>query len=96
MITTEFVLQILVVGMWCWGFYNAFRDGEILGGPGKLMRKTLPEWLSKPTFDCPICQASIHGTIWFLIFNEWSFIPWILFIVSVSGFNYCLAKMQYE
>lgn len=96
MITGEFVLQVLIISMWCWGFYNAFQDGEIFGGIGKILRKTLPSYVQDPLFACPICQASAHGTIWYLILNEWSFLPWILFIVSVSGLNYCLAKMQYD
>lgn len=93
---SEFLIHIFIVAAWCWGFYNAFREGEVLGGPGKIMRKTLPEWIQKPTFGCPICMPSIHGTIWYLYFNDWSFMPWILFIVSISGVNYCLSKMQYE
>lgn len=96
MITSEYVLHIIVVGFWCWGFYNAFGDGEIFGGIGKVLRKTLPSYIQDPIFECPICMVSTHGTIWFLILNDWSFLPWILFIVSVSGFNYCLSKMQHD
>lgn len=91
-----YALTALFTAFWCWGVVNAFREGEILGGPGKLMRKTFPEWLSKPLFDCQLCTPSVHGTIWFLYFHEWNFMLWILFIVSISGFNYALSKLQYE
>lgn len=94
--SSDFLINVFLVSLWCWGFYDAFKEGEMFGGIGKLMRKTLPEWVSKPTFDCAICMASVHGTIWFLILDEWSFLPWILFIVAVSGLNYCLAKIQFE
>jgi hypothetical protein len=95
--SVEYLMWMVCVIGWCWGVVNAFREGEILGGPGKIMRKTLPEWLSKPLFDCQLCTPSIHGSIWYLYaFGFNNFMMWILFIVSISGFNYVLTKMQYE
>lgn len=94
---STYALWALFAGFWCWGFYNAFKDGEILGGPGKIMRKTLPESIQKPTFACPICMASVHGSVWYIYtFGLNNFMMWILFVVSISGFNYVLSKMQYE
>lgn len=91
------LVQLIFTALWCWGFHNAFRDGEILGGLGKIIRKTLPEYIQKPTTECPICMASIHATFWFLYFHDWqfSFFPWILFVVAVSGFNYVIKEHLY-
>lgn len=86
----EFAVFALFVCFWCWGFHNAFRDGEIFGYVGNWLRAHLPNWALDPIIECPICMASIHGTTWFLIFHEWHFIPWIMFIVSISGFNYVI------
>lgn len=83
------ILAIFVVG-WCWGFHNAFRDGEIFGVVGNWLRAHLPAAVLDPTIECPICMASIHGTTWFLLLHEWYFLPWIMFIVAVSGFNYVI------
>lgn len=97
-----FLLWAVFVAFWCWGFMNAFLEGEILGGIGKVLRKTLPSWVADPTFSCQVCMASIHGSIWYLIacfyFHDlkWNFFLHVLFVVSVSGFNYVLTKITKE
>jgi len=88
---SEYAILALFVALWCWGAHNAFKDGEIFGYAGNFLRKVMPSWVLDPTIDCPVCMASIHGTVWFLIWvPEWSFIPWIMFIVAISGFNYII------
>lgn len=88
---SEYAILALFVAFWCWGFHNAFKDGEVLGGPGNWLRAHLPDWALDPTIECPICQASVHGTIWFVIWvPEFSFLPWIMFIIAISGFNYVI------
>jgi len=87
----EYTILALFTAFWCWGFHNAFKDGEVLGMPGTWLRAHLPAWVLDPTIDCPVCMASIHGTTWFLIWEpKWAFLPWIMFIVAVSGFNYVI------
>lgn len=96
-----FLLWSIFLAGWAWGVHNAFRDGEILGGIGKVFRKTLPGWIQSPTTECPICMCSFHGTNWFLIasFHFHSFPPdfflWVLFVVSTSGFNYVIKEYLY-
>lgn len=83
----EFIIQIVITALWCWGFANAFDEDNIFGGLGKIIKKTAPSWFYKPTIGCVKCMPSIHGTIWFIYFHEFDFFLWILFIVAVSGLN---------
>lgn len=52
-----------------------------------------PEWITKPLFDCPICMASIHGTLWFAGILPYFFSVqmhikfWILFMFCLCGLN---------
>lgn len=87
----EYAILALFTTFWCWGFHNAFKDGEVLGRPGNWIRNNMPPWWRDPMVECPVCMASVHGTIWFLIWEpQWAFLPWIMFIVAVSGFNYVI------
>lgn len=36
-------------------------QGMIFGKPAAAMREILPEWLTKPLFDCPVCMAPWWG-----------------------------------
>ena len=83
----DFIIWVFLVAAWCWGFMNAFQEGQIFGGPGKIIRKTFHEYLQKPTIGCPKCMPSIHGTIWYFLCVNQGFLLWILFIVAVSGIN---------
>jgi hypothetical protein len=88
----DFIIWVALASAWCWGFSNAFDDGEIFGKAGDWLDEKLPKMLNKPLWSCPKCMPSVHGTIWFLISNQSGFIMWILFIVSVSGVNTIIYK----
>lgn len=82
----EFILVQFITVCWIWGFEYAFRDGEILGGVGNFFRSNTPEWMNKPLFECKYCMASVHGTIFYIMFllpNPWWL--WLIFIVGCCG-----------
>lgn len=86
--------NIFIVSLWCLGFWKAFDTEMIFAKLDEKYLQKLPEWLYKPTFGCTICFASIHGTIWFFILNDWTEWRWLLpFIVCVSGLNYILSSI---
>jgi hypothetical protein len=93
----EFILAIGVTSAWTWGFHVLFEDGNLLEGVGKVIERTIGTWYSKPLFMCPICMASIHGTIsfWILYFNYYLDKPltWPIFCICIAGINYLLVKL---
>ena len=93
---SDFIIQAVIVACWCWGFYNAFQEKQVFGMAGEFLRAKISEFWLKPIIGCPVCMPSIHGTIWFLILNEWDFFFWILFIVSTSGLNFVIKEHLYN
>jgi hypothetical protein len=93
MIDLYFLMVMTVAFAWCWGFAFSFRKGEVLGKPGEWMRTNLYEWFTKPTFDCPFCMSSVHGSIFFWIFlNDYPIIMWPIFVVCLTGWGAIIDK----
>lgn len=90
---TDYLIWILLVSAWCFGFHNAFEDEQIFGSIGNWFRKRIPEFWLKPLIGCPICLPSVHGTAWFLLTQDWHFLTWIMFIVAASGINYVIYNL---
>lgn len=90
----EFALWAVFVAFWCFGFMNAFQDGEIFGSVGNYLRKSLPSWVVDPMFECQMCMASLHGTTWYFLAGYDTSVMWPLFVVSISGLNYVLSKLM--
>lgn len=87
---TEFFIHALIASSASLGVYVACQDGMIFDFVWRL--KTLQnETLRKPLFSCPICMASIWGSLFY-----WLFVPlgrtalenWIPFVLCVAGLNY--------
>lgn len=93
MITSYYLMIMGVALAWCWGFSFCFRSDEIFGKIGDWGRKNLPEWVAKPTFDCPYCLASLHGTAFFILFL-WGYPVhlWLIFIVCLTGLSALIGK----
>jgi len=71
---------LVIVGVW-----NAFNEGMVFDDAGKFLRKRLPKWITFPTFDCPMCMASVWGSIvWFNTGGNVT-IEWFFFVVALSG-----------
>jgi hypothetical protein len=87
------MLEIVIFGALCvLGLYAAMGEGMILEKlkdfferitDNKILRNIRPA-----LYECPICMASIWGTVvWFVMDN--SFNPlWVLYVFGVAGFNY--------
>lgn len=93
----DFILCLIITSAWTWGFHVLFEEGHLLDGPGKVIERTIGTWYSKPLFLCPICMASVHGTIAFCIFyyNEQinNALLWPVFCICIAGINYLLVKL---
>jgi hypothetical protein len=93
----DFILAIIVTSTWTWGFHVLFEEGHLLEGVGKVIERTIGTWYSKPIFLCPICMASVHGTIafWVMYFNDHlnNAYTWPAFCICLAGINYLLVKL---
>jgi hypothetical protein len=79
--------------LWIAGVWNATASDQVLGPIADWMsgsesrgwERHVPEWLTKPMYDCPPCMASVHGSLWWALFQPFSF--WLLpfYIVCLSG-----------
>lgn len=90
----DYVIWILLTSFWCWGFHNAFEDGQILYKVHVWLSHWVPYNLLKPLISCPICMTSVHGTFWYWYSQDnYSFLTWIMFIVASSGLNYVIYNL---
>lgn len=81
--------------LWIVGCWNAALPGQILDpiatwmyGDGRAVppiKGNAPDWISKPLFLCPMCMASVHGTLWWFVFNMGSVWFWPVYVVCLSG-----------
>jgi hypothetical protein len=50
----------------------------------------LPNWLTKPLFDCPTCMASIHSTYFYWYFADLTWVALLaypFYITAVAGIS---------
>ena len=90
-ITHGFLNALWIIGIW-----NAALPGQILdpiatwmAGDSKSVppiEGNLPDWINKPLFLCPMCQASVHGLLWWLMFKPVPLMLLPVYIVCLSGF----------
>lgn len=90
------MIYIIECTLWIWGFYALFQEPFILYKLGDWMRYLLPKFITKPLFDCMVCMASVHGTLFYVIFVRGTLIEWVVFCVSVCGLSFILREYLYE
>jgi hypothetical protein len=74
----------------CW-------DGMILAGAKKRL-DTMPAWIKKPLYDCPVCMASVHSTYFFWLAGDcyfcWDIGPTAYWITLYAGYVVALAGLN--
>lgn len=96
---TTFLLSLLPASLWIYAVNILFQDGHLLEKQGKWMREKWPKYINKPAFDCAICMASVHGTIWFFIVLPYFYSVelhikfWPLFVFCLCGLNTVINKL---
>ena len=89
------ILTLLVINSFlCRAIFNAASEGQILYFLPKYLHK-LPDFITKPLYDCPACMASVH---WWpyaifhgLTVDQLKFIP--VYILALSGVNVVLNSL---
>lgn len=86
----NFLPLLLIASLVCFGVWNAFAPGMILGWLGNIWDRRLPECLQKPLYSCPPCLASIYGSVvWILAGGDLTW--WLPFVLALSGLNRIVA-----
>lgn len=79
--------------LWILGVFTAAEPGQILGSIAEWMAgnsekgkpRMVPEWITKPLFDCVYCMASLHGIAWWLVFRPFQLVLLPFYIVCLCG-----------
>lgn len=92
---TEVILHGLANALWIIGVWNAALPGQVLdpiatwfAGDSKAMPAIeghVPDWINKPLFLCPMCMASVHGALWWMVFHPTPLILLPVYVVCLSG-----------
>lgn len=95
---TTFLISLLPVSLGIWCINILFQEGHLLEKQGTWMRNRWPKYITKPLFDCPICQSSFWGIIGFLAIRYFFGIdlPWrqlIPFVFCLCGLNTIISKL---
>lgn len=103
-----FLLALLPASLSIYGVHILFQEGHLLEKLGDKLRGperspdkplTFREKVMKPIFDCPICMASVWGTIWFFAGLEITFdidLPlrfYVPYVFCLCGMNTIIQKL---
>lgn len=92
---TQFLQHLFIASLWIYGIRTLFSHDHLLYGGYVWAEKNLPQWIIKPTIGCVMCQASLHGGVWFFLFlhpcYEWYF--FVIFCVCLCGLNSILDRL---
>lgn len=100
---TDFILLLILGSCWCWGVFTLFHEKYVLEKIGDLLRKENNDspskmegtWYSKPLFDCPPCQASVHGFLISAIYYEWHIYPMGAYMICLCGLNFIVKSILF-
>ena len=96
---TTFLLSLIPASLFIYGVNILFQEDHLLEKQGEWMRNRWPEYVTKPLFDCAICQSSVWGTLWFFLGLTIGFeivMPiklWIPYVFSLCGMNTIINKL---
>lgn len=93
------MVEPILIGSLCvMGLYAAMGEGMILEWLQKFLERISDNSTLRPLrpalYECPICMASIWGTVFWLILGAPIF--WILYVFAVAGLNYVIVNLTDE
>lgn len=95
------MLETVILGALCvLGLYAAMGEGMILewlrGFFQFITDHKVLRYIRPALYECPICMASIWGTVvWLVLGNELGS-QWVLYVFGVAGFNYAVLQLRDE
>lgn len=92
------MLETIAIGSLCvLGLYAAMGEGMILellhNFFEKITNNKVLRHIRPALYECPICMASIWGTVIWLLLGHWFSVSWILYVFAVAGLNYVLINL---
>lgn len=74
------------------GFHIATNEGFLLYPLFRLLEDRVPEQMQQPFWACPVCMASVYGTIAALgLASSWvvvsPVVAWLLLVCATAGWN---------
>lgn len=92
------MLETIAIGSLCvLGLYAAMGEGMILEFLHDFLERAtnnrLLRHIRPALYECPICMASIWGTIVWLLLGNWFSAAWVLYVFAVAGLNYVLINL---
>ena len=83
------------VGNWIRGNHMVDNEKKFFDDP--FTKDNLPSWIKKPLATCPICMASIYGTIGYLaLYDNYTIITYICHILAIAGLQYLILTFMPE
>lgn len=91
----EFILQLLLGSLWCYGIYAVFDNDHLLGPLGDWIESNTSTTFIRPLFGCPPCMASFHGgVLGFVMFGlTWTVLP---YMICLCGLNYIIKNIIFH
>jgi hypothetical protein len=93
-------LQALLINLFIVaGIWTLFRKEMIFGKVGDFLDAKLPVWISKPTYACPPCMASVWGTTFFFLSRLYELLPiwaWPLHCLCLCGLTTLVMFLDHE
>jgi hypothetical protein len=96
---TTFLTSLLPASLFIFAVHILFQEGHLFEQAGKKITQFLGEKWSKPVINCPICQSSVWGTLWFFLglnvaFDiEYHFKLWFPYVMCLCGLNFIINKL---
>jgi len=95
------MLETVVFSALCvLGLYAAMGEGMILEWLRnffeRMTNNKILKYIRPALYECPICMASIWGTVAWLLLGNWFGISWVLYVFGVAGFNYAVLQLKDE
>lgn len=87
------MLETVIFGALCvMGLYAAMGEGMILEKLKDIFEhitdNKVLRYIRPALYECPICMASIWGTVAWLMMGQSFTSLWVLYVFAVAGFNY--------
>lgn len=89
MILLESCLLLLVNALVIFGVWFTVRPGEIFSIPASYA-DVLPEFITKPMYDCVYCMSSVWGSLVFWLYYDHtarSLACWPFYCLALCGLN---------
>jgi len=92
------MIETIAIGSLCvLGLYAAMGEGMILeflrNFFDRVTNNKVLQYIRPALYECPICMASIWGTVVWLLLGDWFSLYWVLYVFAVAGLNYVLVNL---